>query len=352
MSVDNHTPFPALAFRQFNMVGEMMGVVVARGTFRLTKDGPLQLADEQFPLVMSDTYEGDPHETPQIAATDLAPFKPGTDVTFIGASFAPGGEPQSSWTCGLKVGPVEKSLRVHGPRMWRARTRKTWRGLIEREKEDALDGWDLTEGEPVAYVPLDWRLAFGGRLAEDACAANPLGIGLVDEARFKEQPDWPAPQIELADQPIRSVNDRPQPAGFAPISPFWRDRVVLAGTYGDDWLETRHPLLPEDFDYSFWQAAPRDQIAEPWLKGNEPFELTNLLPGYEQLGGFLPNIALSVSIDQGGGPQSGLMALDGVHFDMRPGIGRVFLTWRTGFLWPERIGVPKLTAVRSEREAA
>ena len=35
MSVDNHTPFPALAFRQYNMVGDMMGVVVARGTFKL-----------------------------------------------------------------------------------------------------------------------------------------------------------------------------------------------------------------------------------------------------------------------------------------------------------------------------
>ncbi|MFD1747401.1 DUF2169 domain-containing protein [Rhizobium helianthi] len=82
MSVENHTPFPALAFRQYNMAGDMMGVVVARGTFKLTKDGPLRLADEQYPLVMSDTYEGDPHETPQVACTDLAPFKPGTDITW------------------------------------------------------------------------------------------------------------------------------------------------------------------------------------------------------------------------------------------------------------------------------
>jgi hypothetical protein len=250
----------------------------------------------------------------------------------------------------LKVGPVEKHLRVHGPRLWRAKTRKTWRGLFDRTKEDALDGWELTPGEPVDHVALDWRLAFGGQPDEDTLQANPLGIGLVDEAQFKQQPQWRAPQIEMEDQPIRSVTDRPHPAGFAPLSPFWKERAALAGTYDEDWVNNRHPLLPPDFDYSFWQAAPRDQIAEPWLEGNEPFELTNLLPGFEHLQGFLPGLALQVSIDQGTGGQSGvqagLMVLDGVHFDMRPGVGRVFLTWRTAFPWPERRGVPVLSFAR------
>jgi hypothetical protein len=85
------------------VVGGMMGVVVARGTFKLTRGGPLRLVDEQYPLVMSDTYDGDPHETPQLACTDLAPFKPGTDITFIGASFAPGGESQSSWRVSFTI---------------------------------------------------------------------------------------------------------------------------------------------------------------------------------------------------------------------------------------------------------
>ncbi len=31
MTVDNHTPFPALAFRQYNMAGDLLGVGVARG---------------------------------------------------------------------------------------------------------------------------------------------------------------------------------------------------------------------------------------------------------------------------------------------------------------------------------
>ncbi|WCJ64627.1 DUF2169 family type VI secretion system accessory protein [Agrobacterium tumefaciens] len=350
MSVDNRTPFPALAFRQFNMVGDLMGVVVARGTFKLTNGGPLQLADKQLPLVMSDVYDGDPHQTPQMACTDLAPFKPGTDVTFLGATFAPNGVPSSSWTCGFQVGSMGKRLRVHGPRVWRAKTRKTWRGLIDREHEDAMDGWELTEGQPVPYVPLDWRLAFGGRLENETVETNPVGIGLVDEARFKEQHEWAAPQIEEETNPILSVQDRPKPAGFAPISPFWKDRADLAGTYDDKWLENRHPLLPPDFDYAFWQAAPRDQIVDPWLNGDEPFKLHRLLPQLENLSGYLPNVALKVEIDQGDITHIAHSVVDGVHFDMRPGVGRVFLTWRTAFPWPHRRGLPLLSFINRVEE--
>ncbi|TXI02175.1 MAG: DUF2169 domain-containing protein [Rhizobium sp.] len=346
MSVDNRTPFPALAFRQYNLAGDLLGIVVARGTFKLTSGGPLVMDDVQRPLVMSDTYDGDPHQTPQTACTDLAPFKPATDVTFIGAAFAPDGVAASSWTCGLKVGPVQKRLRVHGPRFWRAKTRKTWRGLVDRDKEDALDGWELTLGEPVTHVPVDWRFAFGGRLdGGETFERNPVGIGLVDEERFRDKPEWPAPQIEDADEPIRSVGDRLAPAGFGPLSPFWEDRLEKAGTYDDAWLNERHPLLPRDFDFSFWQAAHPDLIANPWLQGDEPFELDHLLPGIATLQGRLPNIRLEVTIDRGTGPARGPMVLDGVHFDMRPGVGRVFLTWRIGFLWPERRGLPKMSIV-------
>lgn len=344
MSVDNRTPFPSLAFRQYNLSGELLGVVVARGTFKLTNGGPLSLDDFQRPLVMADKYRGDPHQTPQIGCTDLTPFKPGTDVTFIGSAHAPNRQLSSSWTCGLKVGALERRLRVHGPRFWQAQTKKTWRGLVDREKEDHLKGWKITEGLPVLEVPIDWRLAFGGRLEGlEVIEQNPIGIGLVNEALFRQQPEWPAPQIEDAHNPITSVHDRPAPAGLGPVSPFWEGRVSLAGTYDDEWLANRHPLLPEDFDFSFWQAAAAGLVAKPYLSGDEEFELDHLLPGRSRLRGTLPGINLNVEIDQGDGPARGAMVLDGVHFDMRPGVGRVFLTWRIGFPWPHRRGLPKMT---------
>ncbi|SFB48045.1 hypothetical protein SAMN03159496_04104 [Rhizobium sp. NFR07] len=353
MSVDNHTPFPALAFRQFNLNGDLLGVVVARGTFKLSNGGPLQVDPVQRPLVMSDTYDGDPHQTSQMACTDLAPFKPSTDVTFVGASFAPDGVPASSWTCGLKVGSVEKKLRVHGPRTWRARVRPTWRGLIDRKREKVLEGWELTEGEAVSHVPIDWRLSFGGKIeGGEVFERNPIGVGLVDNVNFAEQPIWPAPQIEDEGCPILSIDDRPAPAGLGPISPFWQDRVDRAGTYDQEWLNNRHPLLPKDFDFRFWQVAHPDLVAERYFTGDEPFALRNLLPAHPLLEGSLPDIQLGVEIDRGTGPARGLMKLDGVHFDLRPGVGRVFLTWRCGFPWPIRAGLPSLLIFSDQSKVA
>ncbi|KAB0677368.1 DUF2169 family type VI secretion system accessory protein [Aureimonas leprariae] len=356
MSVDNRTPFPAIAFRQFNMVGDLLGVVSVRGTFRLSDGGPLVLADEQYPLVMSDTYEGDPHRTPQMAQTDLVPFKPGTDVTLIGASFAPGGEPLPSWTCGLTVGPVAKDLKVTGPRFWRARLRRRSWAMFRRDEPDELDGWTLSEPEPAAAVPLDWRLAAGGRLpaaneqAPDGVHRfNGVGCGIVDDERFRETPNVEAPQIEAPDRPVASPHGEDVPEGFGPVSPFWEWRTRHAGTYDDAWLAERHPLLPRDFDFRFWQCAHPDLIADPWLRGDEPFHLRNLVKRYPDLVGRLPGIRLKVEVDDA---THGPLALDGVHFDLRPSVGRVFLTWRIAFPWSERRGMPKLSTVDFVREAA
>ncbi len=358
MSVDNHTPFPAIAFRQMNLAGDMLGVVAVRGTFRLAKDGPLVLDDTQRPLVMSDTYEGDPHVSPLVACTDLAPFKPGTDITYQGFSFAPGGVEAARWECGLSVGGAGKRLAVTGPRHYEAATRKSWAGLLDRAKEDAFDGWHLSAPEPVRRVPLDWRLAFGGRpplapeteadepedIVDGAYRYNPLGRGLVEDGAFPEYRMLPAPQIEDADAPIDRTDARPQAACFAPISPWWRQRQQYAGTYDDAWLNERHPLLPRDFDFRFWQCAPPDLVAQPWLKGNEAYRLENLLAQHPILEGRLPGIELMVEADMSEDTRAnGPMVLDGVHFDMRPGVGRVFLTWRIAFPWPKRIGRPRLT---------
>ncbi|MCD2473235.1 DUF2169 domain-containing protein [Jiella sp. MQZ9-1] len=62
---------------------------------------------------------------------------------------------------------------------------------------------------------------------------------------------------------------------------------------------------PEDFDYRFYQCAPPDLIAEPWLKGDEPFELENLIPGYPRVKGHLPGLGFEIEIDQGAGPGRG-----------------------------------------------
>ncbi|MFS4439334.1 DUF2169 domain-containing protein [Paracoccaceae bacterium GXU_MW_L88] len=352
MSVENHTPFSAMAFRQYNLAGEMLGVVVVRGTFLLTNDGPLALDREQAPLVLSDQYDGDdPHQSNLVTQGDLVPFKPTSDVTFAGAAYTDDGEPQASWTCGLTVGPVHKDLRVHGPRYWVAET-----GALPLPFAGKRN-WRLSAAQPVPYVVLGWDKAYGGPVPapEDAAPerfeANPLGCGIVNDHIAGDVERVPAPQIEAIDQPIASPSHEYAPENLAPIPPFWPQRLEYAGTYDDDWIKDRHPLLPKDFEFRFWQCAHPDLITETWLTGDESFELRNLLHRYPVFRGRLPGIKMQMELARPKGIGVAPLVLDGVHFDMRPGVGRVFLTWRASFPWEDGRGLPVLRAVETLPEA-
>jgi len=52
---------------------------------------------------------------------------------------------------------------------------------------------------------------------------------------------------------------RHRPAGFGALGRAWSPRLPRAGTYDADWLAHRHPGLPEDFDFRYWNGAPDDQ---------------------------------------------------------------------------------------------
>jgi hypothetical protein len=86
----------------------------------------------------------------------------------------------------------------------------------------------------------------------------------------------------LIDQPAHAVEypageaSKVGPAGFGPIDPAWLPRRALAGTYDEDWVKTRKPLLPGDYDPAFALCAPADQrLARP-LTGGERFGLLNM----------------------------------------------------------------------------
>jgi hypothetical protein len=67
-----------------------------------------------------------------------------------------------------------------------------------------------------------------------------------------------------------------------PFGPVRRDeppRKNYAGTYDGNWAANRMPLLPEDFDPRFHQAAPTRQIAPDVLQGDEPLKITGLYEG-------------------------------------------------------------------------
>jgi hypothetical protein len=334
MELVNATPLQAFAFRQFDQAGQLDCVVSVRGTFVHVQDGRAAWYQEQEPFQWQDRYDGDPHMTMLLRQTDLTPDKTGTDVTFLGRSFAPEGR-AGTWTCGIEIGAVRKTLHVTGPRQWEPLIQKArW---PFQHGEVKVVGWRLGEPDPVDSVAMDWALAAGGRSSfssdeDEPDPRNPLGRGRLGDAA-----DWcpeprPAPQI-LASAQLKA-DDAALPAGFGPIPPFWWQRYRYAGTYDAHWEADRHPLLPTDFDPAFWQCAPEDQIVRPFLRGDESYRLTNLHAELPVATGNLPDLHLGVEVN--GEPWQRLN-LDSVQFDWRDD-ALVLLTWRARFPLPDAVG--------------
>jgi hypothetical protein len=86
------------------------------------------------------------------------------------------------------------------------------------------------------------------------------------------------PHSSTADRASRAAAIRARcPLSRPPVGKGWLPRRNSAGTYGDRWLAERHPYLPADFAFEYWNSAPEDQQI-PWLEGDEVIALYNLCP--------------------------------------------------------------------------
>ena len=323
MEFRNLTPFPAMAFDALDQRDMRFHVVVMRLTFELQDDGALLLAPEQTPLVMTDEYYGAMNASSVRQESDLAPHKPHTDVIVIADAHAPQGKPCTRFTVALTLNdaPVEpaagplilhKALTVTGPREWRRR-----HPLMRALSCFTLSRWKLTRPQPLVTLPVRYEYAYGGEnkvlvtepaakrvsqryrlpgrtphaegaapdemLAHTVCEHNPVGRGFAEPwyVRARRIARLPAPQIESPAQPSARFGQAGIPQGFGVIGRPWQSRLALAGTYDQRWLEERHPNLPADFDFAYWNGAPADQQVVPHLSGDETFTLCNLCPAHK-----------------------------------------------------------------------
>lgn len=359
MDLFNQLPFPAIAFRQFDVKGDLDCIVSVRGTFLHVQDGRLDIAPKQEAFQWEDAYEGDPHASMLLRQSDLTPDKPGTDITFLGNACAPDGKPATSWRPRLRVGTVSKTVEVHGERQWQPQIREKWGGFSSKEPKRAIKDWQLTDAQPAERVSLGWSKAFGGAIPgtgdpatetpADVYPFNPLGCGIVHLDMPHDVGPVPAPQITDVDQEL-DWRERYVPQGFGLVSPWWRFRQQYAGTYDEAWLNGRHPLLPEDFDPRFWQCAHPDLIATPHLAGDETYQLDHLHPRFREARGRLPGITCGVHCRREDRDEWYVLRLDGVHFDWRTD-DIVMLTWRVRFPLQEA-GETKLTLTRVRMKPA
>ncbi|MGH8023017.1 MAG: DUF2169 family type VI secretion system accessory protein, partial [Limisphaerales bacterium] len=120
--------------------------------------------------------------------------------------------------------------------------------------------------------------------------ANPVGKGFAeisDEAGGKFKP---LPNIEDPAHLIEGRGDRPAPAGFGPLGKGWAARQGKLGTYKGAYRKTRWPWFPEDFDWTYFNAAPSDQQIEGYLRGDETLALENLHPQHPRYESQLPGL--------------------------------------------------------------
>lgn len=245
-------------------------VVVVKGTFRFP-DKPDQepvLAEEQVPLVMADTFEGEPGFSPPVYESEFAPKKLKCDVLLNGSAYAPDGRPTKRVTVSLQVGDWRKSFVVVGNRTWK----KGWFGVSS------------TRPEAFTSMPISYGKAFGGTDTSQEnpqkhkfVLVNPVGRGFHHYLSGKLINAKPLPNTEEEGRSVRKPDGEYRPMAFGAIGRNWDPRYKLAGTYDQNWIDNIFPFLPPDFQAAYYQAAPVDQQI-PHLRVGETVTLTNLTP--------------------------------------------------------------------------
>ena len=303
--------------------GRELLVVVIKGTFRFPQPGEpaghFALHETQLPLVMADTFSGEPGFSAPVYEVDFAPRKPRCDILLLGSAHAPKGRPATRVEAGIRVGSWSKTMAVVGPRHW----------------ECGLRGTSATPPGAFVRQPISYDVAFGGTdlrhqdpSQHDAFMANPVGRGFHKHIRADWVDGAPLPATEEVDRGVRDPGGIYRPMAFGPLGRGWQPRSRFAGTYDDEWLDKHFPFLPPDFDEQYYQAAAADQQLplEQFKSGPTEVLLANLTP--EGLTRFaIPHLVAPVNVFPKQGAREDYVAtLDTVVIE--PDEQRFSLTWR------------------------
>lgn len=267
LAIDNRTRFAVAALPWWNADGAGRLTVIVKATFQFSPS-ETSIAERQRSILFADQHEGDDPLQPAREEADTAPFKPRADVVLIGNAYTPGGRPRTSLDVRLRVGGLQRRLRVFGDRHWLFPTRLA----VVPQISDAV---------PFTEMPLTYRRAFGG-IDEPAgryCRENLAGVGYIGEPTPASIHQKPLPNWEDPEQLIVGWETQPSPAGCGFYGRGWEPRIKFAGTYDDAHLRTRAPLPPLDFSYEFHNGAhPQLQVAG-YLAGDELVELEGFTRG-------------------------------------------------------------------------
>ena len=203
-------------------------------------------------------------------ASDFVPYKPVADFAAVGTAHPPKGG-TVSFPVRMRVGDRQQELKVFGP----------WKWIRVTGVQGEVPG----PSHELVPVSINYANAWGG----PDYPLNPLGCGRVGEkTHLLEFPDSWIPNREYI----------VGPAVLAPMPPDSPLRKSKMGTYNNEWAESRWPWLPEDFDYSYYNATHRNQWMAGYLKGDEEVIFENMHPEVPLYKSRLPGFRVRCFVDR------------------------------------------------------
>ena len=259
--LNTRTDAAVQTFPEIGMDGRIYLSVVIKQRFYVAQNGVTSKIDGAEIQVADKPWDDEVPDSIRFPS-DMCLRKPSTDVIVSGSACVSGDGPAESVDVMIEVANIRKFLRVFGPRVW----------------YEGVTGMALTPPQPFENCQLRWEYAWGGMEAADGELAmedrNPVGRGKVVNA--SDLLHQPGPQIEDPMHLIETHRTQPPPAGVAAIGRHWRPRGQYVGTCDEEWMQTRMPLLPLDFDERHHQCAPPDQITPEYLRGGEPVRVQGM----------------------------------------------------------------------------
>ena len=241
---------------------------VFKAVHRFDADGVLEPLVPAPPIVEADAHHGDPLKTGLREATEIAPFKQGSECYLHGTAWPPD-ERSDGFAARVELELADgtrwqKSLQVFGPRRW---------------KRSLLGHRIVTEG-PAEPTPLQHDSAWGGQHPEHRSrwvAGNPVGTGF--NPTVTPLLDSRLPRIESGPPFMASPTQRLPVAGLGPLPGWWEPRRTEAGRPPEDPEAADGCPYGEGVTRAVHNVAPRDQrFAEPFV-GGEVLTLWNLVRG-------------------------------------------------------------------------
>ena len=235
--------------------GQHVFSVIVKRTFRIGADGTVERAERDRELLRIDQYyeDGDPDWSTVQYESELAPYKPSTDLVVIGKAHAPGGRPTQQMAVSVTVGSRRKSLLITGDRRC-------------SHREGAVPVF--TDPAPFTQLEINYLRAYGGRDERSMpeipfmYPRNFMGNGVVLRnvaevveglalPNVEDPQDLLTPERLLIEDPAR-WHLQPLPQGLGWRQKTWYPRSALLGVYpaftapGTVTAEERMGLVPRN----------------------------------------------------------------------------------------------------------